>query len=625
MNTIGTAFLERLLIGAKRFAAGLHKLFSEKRADTACFSRIRFPLILFVLGVVPPKSAAVAIIESPSFAKADQAPLSGILSLTTDQPSRVSVGVDDGFTTWERDFYRWETAHSIPLHGFKPDRTNVITVTIHGSDGETVTASQELEFITDPLPEPFPILTLLESQPGKMEPGHTLMRLDVQSNKYRYAVIVDEQGEVVWYNETPSTADLRQLENGNLFMPTKSNLLEMNLLGEVVNTWTPPADLTIDPHDAYMTDHGTILYLAYATNLVADYPTSVTSPTVPTEEAKVWYQKMVELSADDAEVLEIWDPFYELDPRRISYLIARISHGWDAHHSNAIIEDPKDGNIVVSMRHQHAVVKFDRETGGVIWILGPHDNWGPEWQPYLLTPVGEPFEWQYGQHAPVPTAEGTWVVYDNGNDRALPFNSRLAAADNYTRAVEYKIDEEKMEVSQIWEYGKDNAEVRLYTPFKGNAEPLPQTGNVLIGFSAVTYVDGVRAVPQRSGATMIRVKEVTRETPSEVVFDLAMSVHDKPGSTNTSCTIYRAFRIPDLYGPPTDPAAHLALDRTAGGVELQILGNPEASYAIEASDDLTEWEVLGRPRQENETSGLFEFEDAMGEEDDARYYRVVTE
>lgn len=39
-------------------------------------------------------------------------------------------------------------------------------------------------------------------------------------------------------------------------------------------------------------------------------------------------------------------------------------------HINSIFIDPKDGNLIVSMRSQYAVCKFDRETGDILWILG---------------------------------------------------------------------------------------------------------------------------------------------------------------------------------------------------------------------------------------------------------------
>jgi hypothetical protein len=42
----------------------------------------------------------------------------------------------------------------------------------------------------------------------------------------------------------------------------------------------------------------------------------------------------------------------------------------DYTHINSIFVDPKDGNLLVSMRSQYALYKFDRETGEILWALG---------------------------------------------------------------------------------------------------------------------------------------------------------------------------------------------------------------------------------------------------------------
>ena len=112
----------------------------------------------------------------------------------------------------------------------------------------------------------------------------------------------------------------------------------------------------------------------------------------------------------------------------------------------------------------------------------------PAWQPYLLNPVGTPFAWQYGATCADLTPQGTLLLFDNGNFRASPFAASVPDPTNYSRAVEYQINEHTMEVSQVWDYGRTNVAQRLYVDHEGNAEPEPQTGNVLIDFSSVKYV-----------------------------------------------------------------------------------------------------------------------------------------
>ena len=295
--------------------------------------------------------------------------------MTTDEASRVSVSVSDGNGSWKRDFYDFGTTHSVTLLEFKPGRTNAITVTVFDRYRNQIMAAQPLQFITDPLPMNFPNLNLLHSEPDRMEPGYTLFRVELHSSANGYAIIVDSGSEVVWYGNIPAISDVRLLENGHLFMPSVTNFQEIDLLGNQVKSWPAPPGFPIDDHDAVPTDHGTILYLSGATEVISNYPTSVTVSNAARANATISYQRVVEISAADASLLNTWSPINVLDPRRISYLVSKSGTVWDSEHANAIIEDARDDSLIVSMRAQNAVIKFSRATGQVKWILGPHENW----------------------------------------------------------------------------------------------------------------------------------------------------------------------------------------------------------------------------------------------------------
>jgi arylsulfate sulfotransferase len=570
-------------------------------------------------------SPAITILSGPSFTQATNAPLAGILRLTTDVPARVSVSVSAGTNTWEHRFYTYATAHALPVYGFKPGRTNQISVTAFDRHRDQVTASGPVEFITAPLPSNFPGIVLLQGRPDRMEPGYTLFRVGVHNELYWYVVIVDSAGEVIWYNVGPSTADVRRLDNGDLFMPWRTNFVQMNLLGQVVNSWVVPTSLPINLHDGVPTDHGTILYLSNASRSLTNYPTSMTNPNATRTTANVGYEKVVEISATNAAVLHTWSPVNALDPWRTSYLISYSGGRWDSEHCNAVIEDPSDDSLIVSMRHQNAVIKFSRDTGQLRWILGPPENWGPAWQPYLLTPVGDPFAWQYAQHAPILTLQGTLIMHDNGNFRASPFDTSVTPANNYSRAVEYSIDEQTMEVSQVWDYGRTNMTERLYSDHEGNAEPLPKTGNVLNTFAAVSYVNGAPPSSYGAMATMCRITEVTHEAVPEIVFDLAVSMYANANAQYRDCSIYRSHRIPDLYPHPPLPVVDVSVNCESGIPLLEFSGDDTRSYLIEASTDLLDWEQIGLAVEDEAQSGNFTFQDGQADESPAHYYRVVTQ
>jgi arylsulfate sulfotransferase len=566
---------------------------------------------------------ALTILSGPSFTPSTNAPLAGTLRLTTDTDSRISVSVTDGIDSWTHNFYDYGTTHSAPLLGFKPDRTNHITVTVYGPHRHAVTVPEPLEFVTTPLPTNFPNLHVLVDHPGKMEPGYILFNVAMHNQQYWYVTIVDNAGQVVWYDAAPSTADVRQLDNGDLFMPWTTNFYEIDMLGNIAKSWVVPANLPIDLHDGVPTDHGTILYLSDQLESVTNFPTSATNPNAPRTTAQALYQKVVEISQTNAAVLHTWSPIDLLDPTRISYLFDPWEGGWDVEHSNAIREDPNDNSLLISMRHQNAVVKFTRN-GQLKWILGTHANWGPAWQPYLLNPVGTNFEWQYGQHSAIVTPQGTLMMYDDGNFRASPFDAPVADSNNWSRAVEYKVNEQTMEVSQVWEYGRTNGD-RLYTGYEGSAYPEPKTGNVLIGFPSVSYENGVPPSTDGPRAVSARIKEVTHDAAPQVLFDLAITMYDKTNSPVNNCTIYRARRIADIYPHPVKAVSDLVVNDTNGTPSLAFSADDALSYTVQASTNLVDWETIGTPTEEPPGTGDFSFEDGQSAGMQARYYRVVTQ
>ena len=567
---------------------------------------------------------AVSILPGMVFNQASNAPLAGVLTLNTDVPSRVGVSVDDGTVVWQRRFYDYATNHSVPLFGFKPGRTNLINVTVYDKNQNTDTGSSPVEFVTGSLPLDFPKITLVQSDPAAMEPGYTLFGVDVfYVNGYQsqvYAIIVDSAGEVVWYNSPPPGFDIRNLDNGNLFVAATTNFVEFNLLGQTVGSWPAPL-LPVDIHEDLPTSHGTILYLNDAVQSVTNFPDSVTDPNGPSSTTDVLYQKVVEMSTATSQVVNTWSLIDMLDPRRETYLLNQAADGsWDAEHSNAIIEDPSDDSLIVSLRNQNAVIKFSRDTGKLKWILGPHEDWGQAWQQYLLTPVGNPFAWQFGQHAPILTDRGTLILYDDGNLRASPPNAAVPDSQNFSRAVEYSIDESTMQVSQVWEYGSTNIGEWIYTAFEGNAEPQPRTGNVLVNFPAISYIDGVLL----GDFYMARFKEVTHETPAQVVFDLTLTEYDQLTSPAQNCTVYRAHRIPDLYPHPGVAVVDLSVTSVDGVPSLRFSGDDRWTYTVESSDNLADWAELGSPVENEFNPGEFEFQDTPPATSPTRYYRVVT-
>ena len=266
-------------------------------------------------------------------------------------------------------------------------------------------------------------------------------------------------------------------------------------------------------------------------------------------------------------MLNIWSLIDMLDPTRIDYLgLGPTSLGYDNEHANSLLEDPQDNSIIVSVRHQDAIIKFSRPTGQLEWILGNHANWGSEWQKYLLTPVGTPFEWQYMQHGLMLTPWGTLLLFDNGNYRAEPFDPPLPDQENYSRGVEFAINERKMQLSQVWEYGRTNDET-IWSGSQGNTDWLPKRGNVLMDFASSPYVNGLHPNPFAPNAELSVIKEVTHDPNPEVVFEMALFDYTTTNSNYQGNWVYRAHRVPDLY--PVIKATRAVADLIITAGDLQ--------------------------------------------------------
>ena len=492
------------------------------------------------LGLLPFSAYAVEVVSGPTLTMNPNGntPLAGVVELETDEPVLVQLTLTDGADVRTVSFPDAAQRHYLPVLGLKPGRTTTVDVTlVPGGLAGTVLAT------TPALPADFPLLVTHVSVPQAMEPGYTLLDQFSRGTdpRPRYAIIVDSAGEVVWYT-TEALSATRQLPNGELLWRTNQMLFRMDMLGKLTSIPLQDPGLGLH-HDLEPTPHGTYLGLSARSVEVPDFPSSDTDPNAPRQTATVRDEPVVEF-LPDGTVRREWSLLDILHPLRIGYDSLRpTTEGLDWVHTNAVVYSAEDDSIVVSARHQDAVFKFSRATGQLIWILGPHDNWPAEFQPFLLDPVGTPFRWQFHEHAPMWTPYGTLVLFDNGNRRASPFDGTTPLADsaNFSRGVEFEIDEPAKQVRQLWEYG-ESAAPRLYSFFISDANWMPATGNRLIVFGGTSYVGGVSSASLGLGPSHTRVVEVTNDVVPVKVFDMTM--YDPAGS---AINVYRGARLLSLY------------------------------------------------------------------------------
>ena len=173
-------------------------------------------------------------------------------------------------------------------------------------------------------------------------------------------------------------------------------------------------------------------------------------------------------------------------------------------HVNSVDYDPTDDSIIISSRHQSALIKIGRDKQ-VKWIMGSPEGWGPKFADKVLKPVdkdGKPikcegskcegdFDWTWTQHTGwrVDSKSDKDVfylsVFDNGDARGM--EQPALPEMKYSRAVVYKIDQKKMTVEQIWEYGKERGH-DWYSPVTSLVEYENDKDSVFV-YSATASLD----------------------------------------------------------------------------------------------------------------------------------------
>jgi arylsulfate sulfotransferase len=139
--------------------------------------------------------------------------------------------------------------------------------------------------------------------------------------------------------------------------------------------------------------------------------------------------------------------------------------------------------------------------------------WPEEYQKYFFKPVGDgEFDWQYEQHANVILPDGDVMCFDNGHFRSKNPANRILNKDNFSRGVRYKINTDKMEIEQVWQYGKERGQ-EFYSQYICNVE-FYKEGHYMVHSGGIQYY-GEDASEQFAALMqddpMVRTRSITVE------------------------------------------------------------------------------------------------------------------
>jgi arylsulfate sulfotransferase len=374
---------------------------------------------------------------------------------------------------------------------------------------------------------------------------------------------VDQAGEIqLNLKFDQPSQDVRALPNGNLlFSLTSVGILkETTRSGETVRQWhiagkwqdkTPPVgsieiDVALTHHSINIFPNGNFLLLSVEMREIDNWPENDTDPNAPRSTRKVAGDIVLEVSPA-GNVINKWHILDLIDPYRLNY--GSCNGYWNSRgladsndwcHANSATYDARDDSIIVSLRNQDCLIKIDRKSSELKWILGDPSNWQEPWASKLLAPVGD-VDWQYHQHDCSVTPTGTILCFDNGNFRTTPFAEKMPPEESYSRAVEFEVDEDALTVRQVWAYGK-SPEERLFACYQGGAYRLPKTGNTFIDYGGVCTKEGLPAGDATGSFARARLVEVTPD--NEIVFD--MWIDDSAAANPLPLSSFRAEFVGDL-------------------------------------------------------------------------------
>ena len=430
------------------------------------------------------------------------APLSGYLGLwaTSVNPVGVRITDDIGSIPVEYSYTPVIGANLVPLVGLSPEAANTVTITIPGvgtANGFILTtplpvSDAELPAQPDGLFQGFPII---EASIPAIDPPDTINELYFCAFAQRHNVGIDPNGIVRWYTSLDIPVfNLERISNGH-FMSTGVNfgahqqIYEFDMVGRVYNVYVLDNQCH---HSIYQLPDGNLL--------------------IPSENTGTTLQDGVSV-VDISTGLETayYDMRYIMDMNR--YPRPRFADLVDWLHINQAYLNTTNNLMVVSARHQ-GVFALNADTSELAFILGNHQDWGENFQQYLLTPVDDEGNslydltdqddidkadkefWQWGQHACLEVPNSTagiveFFIFDNGNYRSRDDEKALIPNDNYSRIVHYKVDLSNMTVMKLFEYGKTEVGNRGYSAYVSNQQVL-DNGNYFINFGGGNFDENGR-------------------------------------------------------------------------------------------------------------------------------------
>lgn len=509
------------------------------------------------------------------------APLAGVLTFETSEPVTTTITGRSGEHTFSIYYGPdKDPSEGLPVIGMYSNREYAVAVNI--SDGVEITSWPLISITTPPLPDQPELMPKIETEihdAKAMAGGYTLFNprrrlplevADAISEESQFnmesgmLVVVDASGEVVWFYHSDSRiTDYRPIANGNIVFITSDNrLIEIDTLGNTIASWVAsqrpdgadtsgaiPVNIPTFHHSFQEYPNGDFLILTTEIRRLPSYYTSETNKDAIRATQNVVGDVVIRMNRK-GEIVWRWKAFDHLDPYQIGYLT--FSSYWarrgfpdtaDWSHANAvrIVDDGK--SFLVNFRLISGIAKVDIESQEITWLVitDPQDV-KKELREKTFKLVGND-NWFWMPHAPWITKEGNLLIFNNDNFGARPFAPSLPPTAIRSRAEEYEMDEEKMELRKVWQ-SRFSKERPMRSWAMGSVQPL-KNNNVLVGYGALLVdedVEKLKWADRLKHPVWTQIREYTKTDPATLVWSLTLLPLTE--NTDIGWTIYGGLRVP---------------------------------------------------------------------------------
>jgi len=293
------------------------------------------------------------------------------------------------------------------------------------AESEDMACASDIDVVTTgPLPTDLRDISVEALDPARVPNGY----LPVSVIGPFSQAIVDEDGDYVWAHQTEQeiymvTRVLPSVDGQSLLY------LRENTAYESCEAEEPMNDLVRISLDGTQLETIPVGYAHHDFTELPDGTVALIQGDIREHEGElIEGARILEVAPDGTQevVWSVWDHF---EPPEWVHYPDDFCCEWL--HANAIQYDPAEDIYYLGMWWTNEVWKIDRADDEVLWRLGLNEDSN-------FAPATEDTTWFRAQHGFDLTDEGL-IIHDNGSLE-------------YSRLVEYELDEGNMTAEQIWEY-----------------------------------------------------------------------------------------------------------------------------------------------------------------------------